>query len=190
LIVQFFHCKAVTPLQDGQRVARITIQSVKTVTRSSKDTFFFLQAKVNSLKNQVSNRNTTRQSTVLWITFSELSWAWREELSALASSKARRPDPVQFGSESTSPQSQCTAGPIQPDLGNVFPQELKYAESFLAGDNQTKRGQNVKQSTVKAKRSKKALTSVGCLQFRNAMSKWHWIPTYKRRSYFGDGSTL
>jgi hypothetical protein len=30
LIVQFLHCKAMTPLQDGQRVARITIQCVKT----------------------------------------------------------------------------------------------------------------------------------------------------------------
>jgi hypothetical protein len=84
--------------------------------------------------------------------------------------RQRRPDPVQFGSESTS-QSQRAAGPIQPDLGNVFPQELKSAESFLAGDNQTKRGQNVKQSAVKAKRSKKALTSVGRLQFRDAMLK-------------------
>jgi hypothetical protein len=32
---------------------------------------------------------------------------------------------------------------------------LKSAESFLARDNQTKRGQKVKQSTAKAKRSKK-----------------------------------
>jgi hypothetical protein len=85
--------------------------------------------------------------------------------------KQQRLDPVQFGSKSTSPRSQHTAGPIQPDLGNVFPQELKSAESFLARDNQTERGQNVKQSTVKAKRSKKALTSVGCLQFRDAMLK-------------------
>jgi hypothetical protein len=85
--------------------------------------------------------------------------------------RQRRPDLVQFGSESISPRSQHTAGPIQPDLGNVFPQELKSAESFLAKDNQTKRGQKVKQSTVKAKRSKKALTSVGCLQFRDAMLK-------------------
>jgi hypothetical protein len=104
--------------------------------------------------------------------------------------RQRRPDPVQFGSESTSPQSQRTTGPIQPDLGNVFPQELKSAESFLAGNNQTKRSQNVKQSAVKEKRSKKALTSVGCLQFRDAMLKWHWIPTCKRRSHFWDGSTL
>jgi hypothetical protein len=42
-------------------------------------------------------------------------------------------------------QHQHTAGPIQPDLGNVFPQELKSAESLLARDNQTKRGQKVKQ---------------------------------------------
>jgi hypothetical protein len=85
--------------------------------------------------------------------------------------RQQRPDPVQSGSESTFPQSQCTAGPIQPDLGNVFPQEWKSVESFLAGDNQTKRGQNVKQSTVKTKRSKKALTSVGRLQFRDTMLK-------------------
>jgi hypothetical protein len=104
--------------------------------------------------------------------------------------RQRRLDPVQFDFESTSPQSQYTAGPIQPDLGNVFPQELKSAESFLAGDNQTKRGQNVEQSTVKAKRSKKALTSVGRLQFRDAMLKRDWIPTCKRQSYFWDGSTL
>jgi hypothetical protein len=69
--------------------------------------------------------------------------------------KQQRLDPVQFGSESTSPRSQHTAGPIQPNLGNVFPQESKSAESFLARDNQTKRGQKVKQSTAKAKRSKK-----------------------------------
>jgi hypothetical protein len=85
--------------------------------------------------------------------------------------RQQRLDPVQFGSKSTSPQSQCTAEPIQPDLGNFFPQELKFAESFLARDNQTKRGQKVKQSTTKAKRIKKALTSVGCLQFRDAMLK-------------------
>jgi hypothetical protein len=86
--------------------------------------------------------------------------------------RQRRPDPVQFGFENTFPQSQRTAGPIQLGLGNVFPQELKSAESFLAGDNQTKRGQNVKQSTVKAKGSKrKALTSVDRLQFRDTMLK-------------------
>jgi hypothetical protein len=82
--------------------------------------------------------------------------------------RQRRPDPVLCGSESTSPQSQCTAGPIQPDLGNVFPQELKSAESFLAGDNQTKRGQNVKQSTAKAKRSKKGTNQ-------------RWLPPIQRR---------
>ena len=69
--------------------------------------------------------------------------------------RQQRLDPAQFGSESTSPRSQHTAGPIQPDLRNVFPQELKSAESFLAGNNQTKRSQNVKQFAVKAKRSKK-----------------------------------
>jgi hypothetical protein len=58
--------------------------------------------------------------------------------------KQRRPDLVQSGSESTFPQSQCIAGPIQPDLGNVFPQEWKSAESFLVGDNQTKRGSECK----------------------------------------------
>src|SRR5688572_21188562 len=41
--------------------------------------------------------------------------------------RQRRSDPVQSGSESTFPQSQCTVGPIQPDLGNVFPQEWKSA---------------------------------------------------------------
>jgi hypothetical protein len=85
--------------------------------------------------------------------------------------RQRRPDPVQFGSESTSPRSQHTAGPFQPDLENVFPQELKYAESFLARNNQIKWGQKVRQSTAKAKRSKKALTGVGRLQFRDAMLK-------------------
>jgi hypothetical protein len=70
--------------------------------------------------------------------------------------RRRRLDSVQFGSESTSPRSQCTAEPIQPDLGNVFPQELKSAESFLARDNQTKWGRKVKQSTAKAKRSKES----------------------------------
>jgi hypothetical protein len=85
--------------------------------------------------------------------------------------RQRRLDPVQFGPESTSPQSQCTAEPIQPDLGSVFPQELKSAESLLARENQTKWGQKVRQSTAKAERSKKALTSVGCLQFRDATLK-------------------
>jgi hypothetical protein len=37
--------------------------------------------------------------------------------------KQRRLDPTQPDSESTFPQSQCIAGPIQPDLGNVFLQE-------------------------------------------------------------------
>jgi hypothetical protein len=38
----------VAPLQDGQRVAGISVQSVQVVARSSKDAFFFLQAKINS----------------------------------------------------------------------------------------------------------------------------------------------
>jgi hypothetical protein len=85
--------------------------------------------------------------------------------------KQRRPDPVQSDFESTFLQRQCTAGPIQLDLENVFPQEWKSTESYLAGDNQTKKGRNVKQSTVKTKRSKKTLTSVGRLQFRDTMLK-------------------
>jgi hypothetical protein len=52
--------------------------------------------------------------------------------------KQRKPDPTQPDSESTFPQSQSTAGPIQPDLGNVFLEEWKSAESCLTGDNQTK----------------------------------------------------
>ena len=82
----------------------------------------------------------------------------------MASSKAAETDLVQFGSESTSPRSQRTVEPFQPDLGNVFPQELQSAESFLARGNQTKRGQKVKQSTTKAKRRKRALTGVSRLQ--------------------------
>jgi hypothetical protein len=58
--------------------------------------------------------------------------------------RQQRPDSTQFGSESTSPRSQRTVEPFQPDLGNVFPQELQFAESFLARGNQTKRGQKVK----------------------------------------------
>jgi hypothetical protein len=83
-----------------------------------------------------------------------------------------RPELDRSDFESTFPRSQRTARPIQPDLGNVFPQEWKSAESYLARDNQTRRGQNVKQSTVMTKRSKKKeLTSVGRLQFRDTMLK-------------------
>jgi hypothetical protein len=42
----------VAPLQDGQRVAGISVQSVQVVARSSKDAFFFLQAKINSFRIQ------------------------------------------------------------------------------------------------------------------------------------------
>jgi hypothetical protein len=45
---------------------------------------------------------------------------------------------VQSGFENTFLQNQSTAGPVQPDLKNVFLQEWKSAESYLAGDNQTK----------------------------------------------------
>jgi hypothetical protein len=48
---------------------------------------------------------------------------------------------------------------------------LQSAESFLARSNQTKRGQKVKQSTTKAKRRKRALTSVSCLQLRYTTMK-------------------
>jgi hypothetical protein len=82
--------------------------------------------------------------------------------------RQQRLDSVQFGSESTSPRRQHTAGPIQPGLGNVFPQELKSAESFLARDNQTKRGQKVKQLTSKAKRSTKGTNQ-------------RWLPPIQRR---------
>jgi rRNA processing protein Krr1/Pno1 len=70
--------------------------------------------------------------------------------------RQQRPELVRSDFESTFPRSQRTAGPIQPDLENVFPQEWKSVESYLAGDNQTKIVQNVKQSTVKTKRSKKS----------------------------------
>jgi hypothetical protein len=52
--------------------------------------------------------------------------------------RQRRPNLAQSDFESTFPQSQCIAGPVQPDLGNVFLQEWKSAESYLAGDNQIK----------------------------------------------------
>jgi hypothetical protein len=42
----------VAPLQDGQRVAGISVQSVQVIARSSKDAFFFLQAKINSFRIQ------------------------------------------------------------------------------------------------------------------------------------------
>jgi hypothetical protein len=45
---------------------------------------------------------------------------------------------------------------------------LKSVESFLARDNQTKRGQKVKQSTAKAKRSKKGTNQ-------------RWLPPIQRR---------
>jgi hypothetical protein len=82
--------------------------------------------------------------------------------------RQQRLDPVQFGSESTSPRSQHTAGPIQPDLGNVFPQELKSAESFLARDNQTKRGQKVKQVHSEGKEKQKGTNQ-------------RWLPPIQRR---------
>ncbi|OIF92942.1 hypothetical protein A7M93_20000 [Acinetobacter baumannii] len=81
--------------------------------------------------------------------------------------RQRRPDPAQSGSESTFPQSQCTDGSIQPDLGNVFPQEWKSAESFLAGDNQTKRGQNVRQFNNEGKEKQKSTNQ-------------HWSPPSQR----------
>jgi hypothetical protein len=51
----------------------------------------------------------------------------------------QRPRLVQSGFENTLLQNRSTAGPAQPDLENVFLQEWKFAESYLAGDNQTKR---------------------------------------------------
>ena len=50
----------------------------------------------------------------------------------------QRPRLVQSGFENTFLQNQSTAGPVQPDLENVFLQEWKSAESYLVGDNQTK----------------------------------------------------
>ena len=41
--------------------------------------------------------------------------------------RQRKPDLIQFDYESTSPRSQRTVEPFQPDLGNVFPQELQSA---------------------------------------------------------------
>jgi hypothetical protein len=52
--------------------------------------------------------------------------------------RQQRPELVQSGFENTFLQSQSTAGPVQPDLENVFLQEWKSSESYLAGDNQTK----------------------------------------------------
>jgi hypothetical protein len=51
----------------------------------------------------------------------------------------QKPRLVQSGFENTFLQNQSIAGPVQLDLENVFPQEWKFAESYLAGDNQTKR---------------------------------------------------
>jgi hypothetical protein len=85
--------------------------------------------------------------------------------------RQQRPELVQSDFETTFPQSQRTAGPIQPDLENVFPQEWKSAESYLAGDNQTKGVRMQSSLIVKTKRSKKALTSVGRLQVRDSKSE-------------------
>jgi hypothetical protein len=52
--------------------------------------------------------------------------------------RQQRPELVKSDFENTFLQSQSTAGPIQPDLENVFLQEWKSVESYLAGDNQTK----------------------------------------------------
>jgi hypothetical protein len=51
LIVKLLHRKTVAPLQNGQRVTGISVQSVQVVARSSKDTFFFLQAKIKLIQN-------------------------------------------------------------------------------------------------------------------------------------------
>jgi hypothetical protein len=51
LIVKFLHRKAVAPLQDGQRITGIPVQSVQVVARSSKATFLFLQAKIKLIQN-------------------------------------------------------------------------------------------------------------------------------------------
>jgi hypothetical protein len=51
----------------------------------------------------------------------------------------QKPRLVHSGFENTFLQNQSTAGPAQPDLENVFLQEWKFAESYLARDNQTKR---------------------------------------------------
>jgi hypothetical protein len=141
----------------SQEAARIRFSSCeqKSTPSKTKQVIGAQQGKAQSCKLPFQNRAEHEEKN---------SEHWRHP-------KQQRLDLVQFGSESTSPRSQHTAGPIQPDLGNVFPQELKFAESFLARDNQIKWGQKVKQFTVKAKRSKKALTSVGCLQFRDAMLK-------------------
>jgi hypothetical protein len=52
--------------------------------------------------------------------------------------RQQKPKLVRSGFENTFLQSQSTAGPAQLDLGNVFLQEWKFAESYLAGKNQTK----------------------------------------------------
>jgi hypothetical protein len=82
--------------------------------------------------------------------------------------RQRRPDPVQFGSESTFPQNRYIAGPIQPDLGNAFPQELKSAELFLAGDNQTKKGSEYKAVHSEGKEKQKSTNQ-------------RWLPPIQRR---------
>jgi hypothetical protein len=66
-------------------------------------------------------------------------------------------------------RTQCI-GIIQ-GSGDLTQFSLALRVLFVKETIKQKGGQNVKQSIVKAKRSKKALTSVGCLQFRDAMLK-------------------
>jgi hypothetical protein len=79
----------------------------------------------------------------------------------------QRPGLVQSGFENTFLPNQNTAGQVQPDLENVFLQEWKSTESYLAGVNQTKRGQNVRQFNNEDKEKQKSTNQ-------------HWSPPSQR----------
>jgi hypothetical protein len=81
--------------------------------------------------------------------------------------RQQRPGLVQSGFENTFLQNQSTAGPAQPDLKNVFLQKWKFVESYIAGDNQTEKGQNVRQFNNEDKKKQKSTNQ-------------HWSPPSQR----------
>jgi hypothetical protein len=47
-MIQISHGKAVAPLQDGQRIAGVTIQPIRIIARSRKCPFLLLQTRISS----------------------------------------------------------------------------------------------------------------------------------------------
>jgi hypothetical protein len=69
MIIQLLPCEAMTPFQDGQRIAGIAVQLVKVVTRSGEGTLFLLQTRISFSKRQASNKNTANKAKIHWSPF-------------------------------------------------------------------------------------------------------------------------